>query len=423
MTFNTARVITDDRTINREFSTYKALLIVGILLTIIQQMPVIRDFLYIQIRGTLYLIFAVVSIKSLSDLSLLKVPRLVKLFLGVIIIIIIELLVLQLFSSRIGISDLTELVIPFGILISACNFNFKQAGIDTLTDVYVLLAVLMGVGLVLFYGEGFILREQYIVGTSNNQTGPILGIASIIVLDRILEVSRNRPNAVLRIVWYITLLVGGIASLIVLRNRAGLLAVLVVSFFMIILRSRRHATLGALIIATVVIILLMVFIYLGFLDPLVDTIVGAFTLNYDFGDLESLSAGRINGYTRGIEYIKLHPLFGELCAGEQFFGTPHNYILNKLVKYGIIGSMPFAVLYISLFVVFMREMFSISKKTSRRHVAVWLLFFGLIVSLFEFTYPYGPGSTQIMLWFLVGRFLIWRKAYVHSVYDISEGKG
>jgi len=38
-------------------------------------------------------------------------------------------------------------------------------------------------------------------------------------------------------------------------------------------------------------------------------------------------------------------------------------------------------------------------------IALWLLMLGLIISMFEYTYPYGPGVSQIMVWFMLGTIL------------------
>lgn len=402
MSVHAEQLITNTRATSPGVSKYKTLLIAGIILTVIQQMPIIRDRFYGEIRLALYVIFALVSVKALANLALQKLPRLVKLFVGVIVLLALELLVFQLLNWRSSIFELTELLIPFGIMISAYSLDFEKKEIDSLTLVYAVLAVLMGISLVLFYGGGFVLREQYIAGASKNQTGPILGIASVIVFDRILRIDLNRPHAILKFAWFFLLLLCAIASMIVLRNRAGLVAVMFVLLIMFISRSRRRLTLAALIFATVVILFIFVLIYLGFLDPLVGILERAFTLNYDVGDLDSLSAGRWNTYIRGIEYVQLHPFFGELSVSERFFGTPHTYILNKWVRYGLIGSLPFVVFYIYLFVFTLRRLFSRSASKGTRSLAIWLLLLGLIVSLFEYTYPFGPGVSQLMIWFLLG---------------------
>jgi len=364
-----------------------------------------RDRFYGEIRLALYLIFALVSVKALARLSLQKLPRLMKLFMGVIVLLTLELLVFQLLNWRSSIFELTELLIPFGIMISAYSLDFEKKEIDSLTLVYAVLAVLMGVSLVLFYGGGFVLREQYIAGTSKNQTGPIIGVAFLIVLDRMLAINIRRNYDSLLLVWFGLLLSGAIASLIVLRNRAGLVSVFIVSALMLLIRFRKRPTLIAILISTVMAFFLFLLVILGAINPLADLVVKAFTLNRSLGDLDSLSSGRMSVYIEGINYLTHNPVFGELAASEPFYDIPHNYVLNKMVEFGLVGSIPFLVLYAYLVMSVIRQLLSRRARRESYIIAFQLLLFSLIVSLFEYTPPYGPGVSQVMVWFMLGRFI------------------
>ena len=104
-----------------------------------------------------------------------------------------------------------------------------------------------------------------------------------------------------------------------------------------------------------------------------------------------------------MEFIKQYPVLGELETGKSISVTPHNYILNKWLNYGIIGSLPIVLFYLYLWFFTIKGIF-ISKKTLGFKLPVWVLLFSLIVSMFEYTYPYGPGASQIMVWFLLGQY-------------------
>jgi len=131
----------------------------------------------------------------------------------------------------------------------------------------------------------------------------------------------------------------------------------------------------------------------------------AFTLNFDLHDLNSLSADRINTYKLAVEYIRMYPAFGELTAGESLYGIAHNYILNKWVKYGLIGSLPFVLFYIYLVLVIMKNAFFEGVNLEGKKTAHWLLIYGFIISVFEYTFPFGPGTSQVMTWFMLGNYL------------------
>ncbi len=75
---------------------------------------------------------------------------------------------------------------------------------------------------------------------------------------------------------------------------------------------------------------------------------------------------------------------------------PHNFILYKLVQLGAIFAMPFIFYYCFL----IRKIFI---KKSSNEFSSWLLLFSIFVSLFEYAYPFGPGVSQFMLWFLIAQ--------------------
>ncbi len=68
--------------------------------------------------------------------------------------------------------------------------------------------------------------------------------------------------------------------------------------------------------------------------------------NYDLSDLNSLSAGRISGYTNALNFIGENFLFGNINAMHTYNLSikPHNFILYKLVQLGAIFAMPFIFL-------------------------------------------------------------------------------
>lgn len=105
-----------------------------------------------------------------------------------------------------------------------------------------------------------------------------------------------------------------------------------------------------------------------------------------------------NKFFEALKFVSLYPFFGEFSCGEAFFRTPHNYVLNKWVSFGIVGSLPFIVLYGYLIALALRMLFY-KQRRAFEDTVLWLLLLGLIISMFEYTYPYGPGASQIMVWF------------------------
>ena len=152
-------------------------------------------------------------------------------------------------------------------------------------------------------------------------------------------------------------------------------------------------------------ILVVVFIYLG-MELLIVLLIcfgKSLTLNHDITDFNSMSAGRLDGYELALDYIVQHPVSGGLVGDVEFNYIPHNYILYNWLNYGIVGSIPLVGFYLYLFYFAFRGIYH--KQINGFTLPMWVLLFSLIVSLAEYTYPYGPGVSQLMLWFLIGQYV------------------
>ena len=392
---------TTTRFYNR-WSLYKFLLVFGVLLTVIQQMPVIRDNFYNEIRIVLYIIFGMISISVLRKFSLHRSPILIKLFIITIILTTIEILCFKLFGWNVGFSEILELLVPFGILISSYMLSLDPKEAKLLIGAYVFLSTVMGVSLIFYYGQGFIIMEQYLK-VSKNQTGPILAISCTILVYQLLNESSFTTKKLVSFFSKFLILGLSFMVLLVIRNRSGILGFLILAILMIINKATKRILLRNLMIVTVLFLLIFIMIISGLLTSLLEPLVKAFILNYDISDLDSLSAGRTSVYFEALQFLLNYPIFGKLSTNQTISKIPHNYVLNKWVEYGLIGSIPFVMFYIYLWSFAIRRLFYQKKiKSNNPNPALWLLLLGLIISIFEYTYPYGPGVSQIMVWFCLG---------------------
>lgn len=69
--------------------------------------------------------------------------------------------------------------------------------------------------------------------------------------------------------------------------------------------------------------------------------------NYDLTSIDSIATGRISGYSEALVFLKNNLFFGSLTSVSGYTGhiAAHNYIINKLVQFGIIFSLPFVLYY------------------------------------------------------------------------------
>ena len=84
----------------------------------------------------------------------------------------------------------------------------------------------------------------------------------------------------------------------------------------------------------------------GLQQLLFDSIVG----ERDTSDADALTSGRITHAMLSIDYFIRHPLMGFYGSGDSYATMPpnaHIFLLYRLTKWGILGSIPFIALYIS----------------------------------------------------------------------------
>jgi len=142
------------------------------------------------------------------------------------------------------------------------------------------------------------------------------------------------------------------------------------------------------------VLLLMPFIWQYLYDALF--------LNYDITDIDSISTNRMTRNLIGIDFLLKYPLTGQL--GHTFYGRKiHNYVLISLVSYGALLSSLILIIYFKYVLKIIR---AIRKNTFQYYeVGPLVMIILLIISLFEYTYPYAPGSAVFFPFFLLGQYL------------------
>jgi|SRR5690625_242618 len=381
-------------------------------ITLVQQMPIIKDVMYTELRLILYLGFALLTLASLFPISKYINYSLSKLFILSISYTFLLYIVILLFSDKTTNISVFELLIPFGIFLCSLRTDFTRKQLSLLLISYIALSTILGVSLIFYYGEGFEIMSSYFV-TGKNQVGPIIGIAIVITLVWIF----NKKNFLMKFptVINIIFLVLLISSIAVIRNRSTLVGVLLILLMLLIPTVLKFKpTYKNIVLLQIGLIILAIAIVAGGFNSISLVIWEAITSNYQVTDLNSLSAGRTSVYLESLLFSFQNPLLGELSAGQTIHEVPHNYILNKWVNFGVIGSLPIVMLYLYLWFFVIRNFIKRNKNNNTFTLPVWVLLFSLIVSLFEYTYPFGPGSSQLMLWLLMGQY------FKHNISPLTQ---
>lgn len=379
--------------------TKRFLLMFLICLTIFQQMPLIKEIYYSQIRYLLYFMFLIFAMFSAPKLSELRKNRLVKFFIIAIIYSLFTFLISQITNVN-NDYNVLELFVPMGLLLCSYNTRFDKNQINKLILLYSSLAALLGVLTILYYGNGFVITEIYSI-PGKNQIGPILGLAAILMGISFFEnffISHNRT-------WIInlSLFILLFSVIVIFRNRASIVAIILCFSIYLVKGLEFRLTLRNILASIVLVSILFILVINGLFGELIKTVWTSLTLNFSIYDLNSISAYRTDVYIEAFKFALEHPFFGEFGGAQFNFGIPHNYVLNKWVQFGVFGSMPFIALYFYLCVLTAKVNRKKNPKVS--NLVFWLMLFSIIVSLFEYTYPFGPGVSQIILWILVGQYL------------------
>jgi hypothetical protein len=319
------------------------------------------------------------SIKYYRHISLLKIH-----FWGLLIFTFALLLLLPL-GLEINFSPARDLALTLVVLLIGLNMEIKEKQFKRLINFYIVLYTLAALSIVFSFASGFVIHEQYL-SVPKNQVSPAFGVAFILSLY--FSFKNKGPRK-----WFYYVFAGLLfASLLVIRGRAVLVAVFltVLIFIFYFIKSKKYK-----VITIISGVLLFPYIWQYIYD--------AIFLNFDVSDLDSISTGRMESYQKGVDFFLKFPLGGQL-ENSNFRGrTVHNYILYNLVNYGfIIGSL--------LLVIYFKYVFKTIKSIRLNsfqyfEVGPLVMVILFVISLFEYAYPYAPGSAIFFPFFLMGQYL------------------
>jgi hypothetical protein len=361
-------------------------LIGAISLPIIQQMPIFSIEYYRLLRNLIYLIFGGLSLAALYKLRLYKDDFIITLFSFIIFYVLLLDILSFIINGSFGLT--LQMLIPFGLLIVGRYRYPTGATWNTMLKIYVSLVVLMVFLNINYYMSSFSVMKMYVI-PYKNQIGPMLGLSSIIVLSFMGDCLKK--GLMSKSIGYGTMLVFLIYFQLIMRNRSGIIAFIIIGVIFLIKQKKSTYYLVVAIIAFIPLTI--------YFDRIFNFIWLSFTLNYDSSSLTSLSAGRIHDYMIAINYLKENFLLGSLPDGRGPNISPHNYILNIVMNYGIFA-LPLVILYIGLIVFSLKRI--LYGSTERSILIGLLLAYSLIISMFEYSFPYGPGVSQMILWLTLG---------------------
>lgn len=308
-------------------------------------------------------------------------------------------LLVNLLTDKNTLNIVLQPVFSFVILMLGYNIKVPKKFIKKTLKLYVIITTLLGIFIIFFLGEGLSITQTYFLG-SKNQVGPFIAMCCLGCLHSFSKKNKEKMLFFNRKILMILFIVN-FAVLLTIRNRSGVVAFLGSILFYLVSKIDFTLKKEKIVFFPIIILLIGVILYSSILTPIFDYIYDALFLNYEITDINSLSAGRIDTYMDAFNFIKKYPLFGELRVSSGITIAPHNYLLNILTQFGIIGMFPLVGLYIFIWIYIIKKII-IDKE---EELSIYLLLLLLIISLFEPTYPYSPVTTVSLTWFLLGYYL------------------
>lgn len=378
----------------------RAVFLGGIALILYQQLPQIKDNYYELIRTCIYVLFGILALIAAFDVFVIRKwrPRVINVFALAIMAIAIEFGILSIIHVDIQITDIVELLVPFGLLVISYDLHFTNNATILLSKAYAVSILTVAIIQIYYYAGGFVIREQYVV-MGKNSMGPFVAVAAGITFYFALEKFKNRE--LYRSIIWIAGLAFSVSVLIIMRSRAALVSVVILMAVMI----NKSKGIGRKLVAPIALIVLLSITSSEFLKTVADPVQESLFLSYNSRDVDSLSGGRFSVYRDAAEIVLRHPFLGEATEKQKAAPIPHNYLLNKAKKYGLCGGVFFFAIYFYLFFFIIRRILKF-KTVSFKTLPIYLSLIPFIVSLFEYQYPYGPGTTQMFIYFLLGQFLL-----------------
>lgn len=317
--------------------------------------------------------------------TILRCP-LIKTYMLIMLMILVYAVITIIFVGNKSIWwEVRSLTICLMAIIVGYMINISDKQLSRILVMFAISGLIVGLSIVITNVGGFIIEEKSNV-TYKNAIGVVLSTASIIFFYLSYNKDYNKLYRIMLIAMSILLL----ASILTIRARAAGLLTIVVLGVVLYLRNKNTET---LLITTIVIVILI----FAMPQSIENFIVDSFFKGFEGKDVTS-DRGRRN--QEALLFLKDNLFIGNmnmLVDVDQI----HNYPLRILFNGGIIFSFPILLLYCYLLVKGIYYVFKVNVIELRNIGFVTILIpFG--ISMLEPTLPFGPGTTTVFNFILLG---------------------
>lgn len=339
-----------------------------------------------------YIIMALMGISVVLTFSVEKYfsQRVMRLFLLTIVLIGVEFVCFHFFGHRYRPADLTQLIVAFLCVGIGVGMEKDMRFWGNMTYFYTLVLIVMTLINCFYWAGGLYIPEHYMLDEGKNQIGGMLAIAATATFFFGVKIKEQRTH-------FMVVFALAFLALLLIRARSDFFAVLLCALFIAgkDLDWRWKWNLKT-VLTLLGIIAIGYILYTGFIgDELTRFMIGGKSSS----DINVLTSNRMERNKMGLDALIHDPLAGEV-EEESGILLIHNYILLRLVRYGI-WSLPLVCFYIYFGILTIMALFR-ERKTDIRDAGFVACVVPLLVSFVEPNFPYGPGSVQMLAFLLLG---------------------
>lgn len=324
-------------------------------------------------------------------------PRFMRLLFLTILLVGLEFLFFYLTHRHFRLDDLIQLIVAFLCIGIGTGLDFQPKTWANICFYYTLGLCVMIVANCLYHAGGLYVPEYYMVDKGKNQMGGLLAIGAISIFFWGMKLKEERRHMMI-------LFTLSVLLLLLIRARADLFALVFATLFIFVKESELHLKANVkTIVGTLCLILVAYILYNGFFkDELNRFMFGG----HGGHSIEQASTHRWERNKQGLDFVSEHVIEGEQ-EDDSGIMLIHNYPLLRMVRYGIF-SLPLIAFYLFFIGNVIYHLFR-QRRTHIRDVGYVACMVPLIVSLAEPSFPYGPGSVQMLAFLLLGASFRWNQ--------------
>lgn len=342
----------------------------------------------------IYVDFLLLFALSLLDKSVLDFKEGFVSCLFVLFVLLSSVLTAVFFGTQEMFSDMRAIIICIVAMMIGWKLNLNECRMLILVLVFASSALFVGLSQVFIRGDGFNIIGYF--ADQKNALGPLLATASLSCLILVFR-KMEKHECIVRLI-LLMLAVLCVFVVLTIRARAALLAwVVLVAVFLFQNYKGKYIL---LMMVAGLLLMLLVFAFLP--TSLTNYVLQSLFMGYD-GDFTS---GRMIRNEWAWSVICDNPLFGNLLNGAKW-PIAHNYLIAQVYTYGFLFALPMICCYLYLLVIAIRN--TIGQRDRVDAVGCYAVLLLFVVSLFEYTFPYGPSTATVMNFVLLG--VTYRKKY------------